>query len=131
MPFFRRRIYTVICLAASVAIGFWMWRYYDGWGRPWVRYYLSAAVYELIWCLAAFFVWPRRTNIIKIPVAVLVGTCLLEFLQLWKADFLEQFRRTLTGAALIGTDFVWLQFPFYFGGALVSIFLLALLARNN
>jgi len=37
----------------------------------------------------------------------------------------------LPGAALIGTDFVWLQFPYYVLGAVVSILLLSILAEKG
>jgi hypothetical protein len=75
--------------------------------------------------------WPRKAYIVRIPLVVFISTCILEFLQLWKAEFLQSFRATLVGAALIGTDFVWLQFPFYVLGSAVSIALLALLANKK
>jgi hypothetical protein len=106
-----------------------MWRYYDGWGHYWVRYYFAGAVYVIIWCLFFFLFWPSRMNVIRVPIVVFTVTCALEFLQLWRPDFLQAFRSTLVGAALIGTSFVWLQFPFYVLGAVVSIILLSLLVN--
>ena len=131
MVFLRKRIWVLICLGIVTPLGFWMWRHYDGWAESWVRYYLSGAIYEIIWGLVLFFFWPRRANIVRIPVAGFIATCILELLQLWKADFLEEFRETLVGAALIGTDFVWLQFPFYVLGTGVSVVLLAILAKQK
>ena len=131
MGFVKNRIMCLVCLCIAIAVGFWMWRYYHGWGRYWVKYYVSGAIYEIIWCLAFFCLWPSKANIVRIPIAVFIATCILEFLQLWKAGFLEEFRRTLPGAALIGTDFVWLQFPFYVLGSVVSVLLLAVLAREK
>jgi hypothetical protein len=125
----KRRILTFLCLCLAVALGFCMWRYYDGWGRYWVRYYFSGAVYVVAWSLLFFLLWPGRPNAIRIPIAVFIATCILEFLQLWKPDFLQAFRSTLVGAALMGTCFVWLQFPFYVLGTLVSIIMLGLLAK--
>jgi hypothetical protein len=124
----KKRIRILVCLGMAALPGYWMWRYYRGWGEYWVRFYVSSAVYEIIWCLAMFFIWPSRTNVVRIPVIVFVSTCILEFLQLWKPEFLQIFRATLIGAAIIGTDFVWLQFPFYIFGSAVSVFLLAILA---
>jgi hypothetical protein len=106
-----------------------MWRYYHGWGADWVRYYVSGSVYVIIWSLLLFSVWPSRPNTIRIPAYVLAATCVLEFLQLWQPPFLQAFRATLPGAALIGTSFVWLQFPFYLAGFLCSVLLLKLLIR--
>jgi hypothetical protein len=127
----RTRIKVLICLAIATLLGFWMWRYYRGWAEYWVRFYVSGIVYEIIWCLVLFLFWPRRAYIVRIPLIVFISTCILEFLQLWKAEFLERFRATLVGAALIGTDFVWLQFPFYVLGSAISVFLLAILANQE
>jgi len=131
MIFTRTRIKILFCLIIATLLGFWMWRYYRGWAEYWVRFYVSGAVYEIIWCLFFFFFWPRKAYFVRIPVIVFISTCILEFLQLWKAEFLQSFRATLVGAALIGTDFVWLQFPFYVLGSAVSIALLALLAHKK
>ncbi len=123
----RGIIFLSLCLA--VASGFYMWRYYEGWGSYWVRYYFSGAVYVVIWSLLFFLLWPSRKNVIRIPIAIFFATCALEFLQLWKPDFLQALRSTLAGAAIIGTTFVWLQFPFYLLGAIVSIIVLSLLSK--
>jgi hypothetical protein len=131
MGFIRQRIWAVVCLAIAVPLGYWMWWYYRGWGEYWVRFYVSGAVYEIIWCLVFFFFWPSKANIVRIPVVVFIATCLLEFLQLWKPAFLQAFRATLIGAALIGTDFVWLQFPFYVLGSAISVLVLAILANRK
>jgi hypothetical protein len=127
----KERIKILLCLVIAAMAGFWMWRYYRGWGEYWVRFYVSGAVYEIIWCLVLFFFWPRKAYIVRIPLIVFILTCGLEFLQLWEAGFLEKFRATLIGAALIGTDFVWLQFPFYVLGSAISVFLLAILAGRE
>jgi hypothetical protein len=131
MIFTKTRIKILLCLAVATLSGFWMWRYYRGWAEYWVRFYVSGAVYEIIWCLFLFFFWPRKAYFVRIPVIVFILTCILEFLQLWKAEFLQTFRATLIGMALIGTDFVWLQFPFYVLGSAVSVALLALLANKK
>lgn len=123
----KRLLLTFLCLCLAVASGFYMWRYYQGWGSYWVRYYFSGAVYVVIWSLLFYLLWPSRKNIIRIPVIVFIATCAVEFLQLWKPQFLEVFRSTLIGAAIMGTCFVWLQFPFYFLGALLSAVILRLL----
>ncbi len=57
----------------------------------------------------------------KIAVVVFAITCALEVLQLWDAVFLEKIRETFLGMALIGTCFVWWQFPHYALGSLVGL----------
>jgi hypothetical protein len=127
----RNRIVTFLCFCLAVALGFWMWRYYDGWGRDLVRYYISGSVYVLIWSLLFFLFWPSRANTILIPIVVFAATCALEFLQLWKPPFLEACRATLPGSAVLGTSFVWRRFPYYFAGMLASILLLRVLAGRG
>jgi hypothetical protein len=127
----KPRIRILLCLAIAVVLGFWLWRYYRGWGEYWIRFYVTGIIYEIIWCLALFFLWPSKVNIVRIPLVVFILTCILEFLQLWETGFLQRFRASLIGAALIGTDFVWLQFPFYVFGSVLSVFLLAVLADRD
>jgi hypothetical protein len=81
----------------------------------------------MVLSVGLFAILPSRKNVLRIPLIVFVLTCGLEFLQLYKPPILQSFRATLIGAALIGTDFVWLQFPFYIVGALCSYLLLGFL----
>ena len=55
-----------------------------------------------------------------LPILLLVVTCALEVLQLWHPWFLEKVRSTFLGKALIGTTFVWWDFPHYFLGSLIG-----------
>lgn len=131
MHFLKERILALIYSIITGLVGFWMWRYYRGWGDYWIRFFLTGVIYVIFWCMVLFFFWPQRKNIVRIPVVVFIVTCFLEFLQLWKVEFLQQFRATLIGAALIGTDFVWLQFPYYVLGALVSMLLLRAISSQK
>jgi hypothetical protein len=114
-----------------VPAGFLLWRYYRGPATSWFRFYLTGVIYVLIWSLVFFFFRPSRTNVVRIPLVVLVVTCALEFLQLYNPLFLQQIRATLIGAVVIGTDFVWMQFPYYFLGCALSILLLKLLSDSR
>lgn len=121
------RTVSLIILVVLSGIGFGMWRYYQGWGQYWIRYYVSGIVYVMIWSVGLFIIRPGRKNTWRIPIIAFILTCGLEFLQLYKPPILQFFRATLIGAALIGTDFVWLQFPFYMAGILCSYLLLRVL----
>ncbi len=128
---FQNRAAILIATIITGLLGFCVWRYYSGFGEYWIRYYISGIVYVIFWCLFFFLLWPNKKNIFRIPIAVFIATCTLEFLQLWKPAFLQCFRSTPLGAALIGTCFVWLQFPFYVLGAAISVFLLAIFAKQK
>jgi hypothetical protein len=129
--FFARRLGVVLSLCIVTPLSFWIWRGYHGPARIWVNFYLSGAFYVLFWCLVVFFFAPKKKYALKIALGVLAATCLLEFLQLWHPAFLQNIRATFLGQAILGTCFVWAQFPYYFAGSLVSFFLLKLLAAEE
>ena len=119
ISYFRRRRWILLALCIITPLGLSLW-WYDGPGRRWFNFYLTCAAYEIFWCLVAFFFWPRRQNAAQIALGVFLVTCGLEFLQLWRPMFLQQIRATFLGMAIIGTDFVWRQFPYYIAGSLIG-----------
>jgi hypothetical protein len=129
--FFRQRIGVLLSLCAVTPLSLWLWRYYDGPWRIWFNCYVTGILYEIFWCLALFFFWPRRKNALKIAASVFAVTCILEVLQLWDAAFLEKIRSTFLGKAIIGTCFVWQQFPYYVLGSLIGFVWLRILGRKH
>lgn len=108
-----------------------IWRYYRGSPEHMFRFYAPDILYVMFWSLVFFFIWPGKTNIIRIPLIVLAITCVLEVLQLWQPPFLQKIRSTLIGAAILGREFIWQQFPWYILGSALSILLLAILADKR
>ncbi len=129
--FFRRRLGALLSLCVVGPLGFWLWRYYDGPWKVWVNFYATGIIYEIFWCLVLYLFWPRKEDAVKIAVIVFIFTCVLESLQLWEAAFLENIRSTLIGAALIGTCFVWWQFPYYVAGSVIGFVWLRLLGGRG
>lgn len=121
---FNIKVISLIVLFVLSVVGFWMWRCYRGRAENLIRFYISSIVYVMILSVGLFAVQPSKKNVLRIPLIVFVLTCGIEFLQLYKPPILQAFRATLIGAALIGTDFVWRQFPFYIAGAACSYLLL-------
>lgn len=117
--FLFRRVWVLVSLCVVTPLGFWLPQY-DGPGKVWFNYYATGIIYEIFWCLVIFFFWPRREKATKIAVTVFAVTCVLEVLQLWHPAFLEKIRSTFLGSALIGTCFVWCQFPHYILGCLIG-----------
>ncbi|MBN2020309.1 MAG: DUF2809 domain-containing protein [Sedimentisphaerales bacterium] len=128
MNLIKQRIILLIGILITASSGFLLWRYYRGTAQNWVRFYLPDVFYVMFWCFVFFLIWPSRTNVVRIPVIVLIVTCILEFLQIWKPPFLQSIRSNLLGAALFGTCFIWKQFPYYFIGCALSILFLKLLS---
>ncbi len=128
--YFRRRRWVLLALCIITPLGLGLW-FYDGPARRWFNFYLTCSAYEIFWCLVVFFFWPRSRHTARIALWVFLVTCGLEFLQLWRPPFLQQIRSTFLGMALIGTDFVWRQFPYYIAGSLIGWFLMRLLERKT
>jgi hypothetical protein len=96
-------------------------KYYNGPAEAWVNDSLGGLLYVVFWCLFVFFVAPRVRSV-SIAAWVLAVTALLETAQLWHPRWLEAVRRTLPGAALLGTTFVWSDFLYYIAGAAIGAF---------
>jgi hypothetical protein len=130
ISYFRRRrwILLAICIITPLGLGLW---FYDGPARRWFNFYLTCSAYEIFWCLVVFFFWPRRENATRIALGVFLATCGLEVLQLWRPALLQQIRSTFLGMAIIGTDFVWRQFPYYVAGSGIGWMLMRLLCGEE
>jgi hypothetical protein len=80
------------------------------------RNHLSGVLYVVFWILAVLWLrpdWPPG----RVAVGVFVATCLVECLQLWHPPWLESIRATWVGRSVLGTTFLWRDFPFYVVGA--------------
>jgi hypothetical protein len=88
----------------------------------------GSVLYEILWCLLAAFAVPRW-RAAPIAVGVFVGTCILEFLQLWHPPFLQWARSYFLGRCILGTDFAWSDFPSYAVGSVAGYFCLRALRR--
>ena len=114
---FRWRV--ALSLAIVTPLGF-ATRCYSGPGHLWFNHYGGGVLYEVFWILVVFGIWPRREWTRRIAAGVLAATGALEFLQLWHPWFLEQIRATFLGKILIGTTFVWWDFPHYLLGCVLG-----------
>ena len=98
---------TVMALFVLVPLGFWT-------NTPEIRVALNhsvaGALYVVFFCWLAHLAWPSCPAMKK-AVWVFGVTCALEFNQLWHPPFLDAIRATFLGTALIGSTFVWMDFP--------------------
>jgi hypothetical protein len=100
-------------------------KFYTGAGETWVRDYSGDILYEICWCLLVFIFIPkkkRKKAIALIAIWVFVITCCLEILQLWQTPILNVARTTFVGKLLLGTTFVWWDFPHYLLGSVLGYF---------
>ena len=119
VSFFLKRKWIFATLFIVTPAGF-LCKWYSGPAHRWFNYYGGAVMYEIFWCMVIFLFCPRKAATTKIAVGVFVVTSLLEFLQLWHPRILQQVRSTFLGASLIGTTFVWWDFPYYVVGCFIG-----------
>ena len=111
----KRKLILAASLAVVLPTGFYS-KFYKGPFAFWVNTSLDGVFYEIFWCLCLALILPQVAPL-TLASAVLVGTCILEFLQLWHPPFLEAIRSTFLGAAILGTTFDWGDFPYYLAGS--------------
>jgi hypothetical protein len=117
--FFLKRKWILLSLCVVTPTGF-LFKNYSGPAAWWFNNYGAGVFYEVFWCLVVFFFLRSEKHTTHISVSVFVVTCLLETLQLWQPPFLQHLRSTFLGAALLGTTFVWWDFPHYLLGCLLG-----------
>jgi hypothetical protein len=82
---------------------------------------LGGLLYVIFWCLVVFFLFPRVAAW-KIAGCVLVVTCLLECLQLYSCQLLDNIRSSFIGQAVLGNSFNPADFIYYVAGAITAYF---------
>jgi hypothetical protein len=125
----RTRKYIVLALLVVTPAGF-LFKFYSGPAQWWFNNYGAGLLYEIFWILIGFFFLPKKELANKIPLWVLIGTSILEVLQLWHPWYLEKTRSYFLGRALIGTSFTWWDFPHYVVGCLLGWLVVKLIIKR-
>jgi len=123
---FHRRLGLIAVLAVVTPLGLWT-KAYGGPGHVWFDHYGGGVLYVVFWSLAGALVLPTRRAAAWIAGGVLLVTCGLEVLQLWHPVWLQAIRGTFLGGTLLGTTFVWWDFPHYLLGCLLGYGIVRLL----
>ena len=125
------RKYAAISLLFVTPLGF-LFKFYSGPGHWWFNDYGAGLLYEIFWILIFFFIFPGKKSAGNIPLFVFLITSALEFLQLFHPPLLEQIRSSFLGKALIGTTFVWWDFPHYAVGCIIGwLYVRWIIKRND
>lgn len=109
----------IICFLLITPLGVFF-KFYQGPGGWWFNEYGAGLLYEIFWILVIFSFLPNKDLINRIPLGVFIATSALEVLQLSHFWILEEIRSTFLGRALIGTTFVWWDFPHYAIGCIIG-----------
>jgi hypothetical protein len=113
------RKYVGVSLLIVTPLGF-LFKFYAGPAKWWFNNYGAGLLYEVFWVLVISLFIPKKQYVRRIPIWVFVVTCALEVLQLWHPWVLQEIRSYFLGRALIGTSFVWWDFPHYAIGCLIG-----------
>jgi len=125
----RQRLPTLLSILIITPVGFYS-RFYDGPAASLVNNYLGGTFYVIFWSLSVYLFLPSRKTWM-IAVAVLVATCLLEFLQVYHHPILELIRGSFIGVTILGNSFSWADFPWYFLGAGIGWFWIERIHSKN
>ncbi|MGK7888606.1 MAG: DUF2809 domain-containing protein [Leptolyngbyaceae cyanobacterium] len=112
---------VAIALGLTVALGLWTKLGYRGWGAAWVNDSSGGILYEVAWILAVGLIWPRWRSR-NIALGVFVATAVIEFSQL--IPFPKALVSNLLWRLLMGSTFVWWDFPHYAIGCVLGWLLL-------
>jgi len=115
----RKWIFASLCIVTSA--GF-LFKSYSGPAHKWFNNYGAGLLYEVFWCLLVFYFVPKKKYAAPIAISVFVITSILEILQLWQPWFLQQARSGFWGRTLLGTTFIWWDFPHYVLGCFLGWF---------
>ncbi len=97
------RITSILLAILLIPVGLFT-KVYTGPFQDWVQYSLGGVLYVIFFSLVLFFLYPNLKPFINV-VIIVSGTCCIEFLQLWKTQFLEYIRSFPLGRILLGTSF--------------------------
>ncbi len=123
----RQRLLTLLFLFVVVPIGF-LTKFYSGPAQHWISDSFGGLLYEIFWCLAVFFIFPKSKPLI-VALAVFTVTCILEFMQLWHPPFLEVIRSNFIGRTILGNAFTWFDFPYYLAGSVMGFGILKFISK--
>ena len=129
VSFFLKRKWILLALLIVTPTGF-LFKFYSGPTHRWFNNYGAGVMYEVFWCLLVFLFYPNKKAPAKIATGVFFATAFLEVLQLWHPLFLQQIRSTFLGSALLGTTFVWWDFPHYVLGCLLGWLCMRAISRT-
>ncbi len=118
----QKRTWTIILIVLLIPIGIYT-KFYAGPLSGWVNNSLGGDLYVIFWSLLVFL-FRSSVSPFKISLGIFLITCVIEFLQLWKAGFLTFLRGNFIGRTILGTSFSWLDFPHYLLGFFISWILL-------
>lgn len=124
----KRKFLILFSLFVITPLGLFS-KVYTGIGQEWVNGYSGDILYEILWCLVAFWFFDSKKASFIIPLWVFIVTSAIEFSQLWFVHVPEEIRSTIIWRLILGSTFVWWDFPHYAIGCILGWLLLTQLEK--
>jgi len=122
------RIALVAGMVCIIPLGYFV-RFSKGLHAPLLQDIGGSLAYQILLMFGVAVLFPRL-SLMKCAVGVFVFSCAIEFLQLWQAPFILEIRATWPGRVILGTTFIWADFPPYALGCVIGWLLLRALRRR-
>lgn len=119
----NRYLLIFLLLLLIIPLGLFS-KIYTGFGQVWIHDYSGDILYEIFWCLIFFWFFKSKQAVITIPISVFIVTSIIEFSQLFFAQVPLALRNTIIWKLLLGSTFVWWDFPHYGIGSFLGWLLL-------
>ena len=120
--FIKERLILFISLLIITPVGFYT-KFYSGPYYKLVNNKICDVFYVTFWILIFKVIYSKIKNI-KLTIIIFIVTSIIEFLQLWHPSFLEYLRSFFWGRTLLGVQFTYSDFLYYFIGAIAGYLIL-------
>jgi Protein of unknown function (DUF2809) len=114
IKFYRQRLVFLVNILAIVPLG-----YAIRFSHILPEYFHDVGgsiAYQILLMLLVLFIYPSA-NLRLTAIWACVVSCAIESLQLYQPPWLQAIRATLPGRLILGTTFLWSDFPAYFVGS--------------
>lgn len=127
IKFYRQRLVFLVNILAIVPSG-----YVIRFSHILPEYFHDAGgsiAYQILLMLLVLFIYPLA-NLRLTAIWVCVISCAIELLQLYQPPWLQSIRATLAGRLILGTTFLWSDFPAYSIGSYLGWLWLRFLGKR-
>lgn len=122
------RLALLVGMVCIIPLGYFV-RFSKGLKAPLLQDIGGSLAYQILLMFGVAFLFPRL-SLAKCALGVFAFSCAVEFLQLWQAPFILAVRATWPGRVILGSTFIWADFPPYALGCGIGWLLLRSLRQR-
>ena len=115
----------IVCI---IPLGYGV-RFSSALNAPLLQDIAGAVCYQMLWMMIVAFIRPKL-SLAKCAVGVFIASSAIEFLQLCKAPAFLAIQATWLGRVILGTTFLWEDFPPYALGCVLGWVMLRALRKR-